>query len=149
MLQLVGERVALLLHGAQRLGYRQLSRHLAGIEPGFQALDLGIAGGGGLLQLAGQPSRGQLDGIALVLLGQFQPLMQLLLEGLVANLLQDVRIPGLINLECLAAVRADDVVHILASPAFVGNCLSIIARQAPQFFTCYDPFGPAVPCGRQ
>jgi hypothetical protein len=45
---------------------------------------------------------GKLDGIALVLLGQFKPLVQLLLERAVANLLQDVRVPGLVNLECFA-----------------------------------------------
>jgi hypothetical protein len=81
LLEFVGQRVALLLDGAQRLGHGQLARHLAGIETGLQPLDLGVLGGGGLLQFAGEPGRGQLDGIALVLLGQFEPLVQLLLEG--------------------------------------------------------------------
>ena len=42
--------------------------------------------------------------------------MQLLLEVGIADLLQDVRIPRLVDLECLPAVRADDFVHFHASP---------------------------------
>jgi hypothetical protein len=48
-----------------------------------------------------------------VLLGQLKPLVQLLLELAITHLLQDVCVPGLINLECLTAVRADDFMHSL------------------------------------
>ena len=37
--------------------------------------------------------------------------MQLLLELGVSNLLQDIRIPGLINFECFMTVRANYFVH--------------------------------------
>ncbi|MCY1238114.1 hypothetical protein D9M72_508340 [compost metagenome] len=37
--------------------------------------------------------------------------MQLLLEIAVAHLLQDVRVTGFVDLECLAAMGADDFVH--------------------------------------
>ena len=83
------------------------SRDLTGIEPGLQFLDLGVLGCGSLLQFAGDLGLGELDGVPLVLLGQFEPLVQLLLELVVANLLQDVRIPGLVDLEglCRSAGR--------------------------------------------
>jgi hypothetical protein len=54
---------------------------------------------------------GEFDGIALVLLGQLKALVQLLLKLAVANLFDDVRVPGLVDLECFAAVRADDFMH--------------------------------------
>ncbi len=40
--------------------------------------------------------------------------MQLLLEGAVANLLQDICIASLVDFECFAAVGADDFVHVCA-----------------------------------
>jgi hypothetical protein len=111
LLEFVGQRVALLLDGAQRLGHGELARHLAGIETGLQPwISASLAAAACCSSLAAA-RRGQLDGVALVLLGQLQPLVQLLLEGLVAHLLQDVRVAGLVDLEGLAAVRADDVVH--------------------------------------
>jgi hypothetical protein len=54
----------------------------------------------------------ELDGIAFVLLSQCQPFVQLLLELAIANLLQYVRVPSLVDFECLTAVRADDLVHV-------------------------------------
>ena len=47
----------------------------------------------------------------LVLLGQLEPLVQLLLELTVANLLDDVGVSGLIDRECFPAVRAVDFMH--------------------------------------
>ena len=37
--------------------------------------------------------------------------MQLLVKLAVADLLKDVRVAGLVNLECFRAIGADDVVH--------------------------------------
>ena len=45
------------------------------------------------------------------LLGQLKPLAQLLIELVVTNLLQDVRVSGLVNLERFPAVWADNFVH--------------------------------------
>jgi hypothetical protein len=55
---------------------------------------------------------GEFDGIPLVLLGQFKPLAQLFIELVVTNLLQDVRVSGLVDLERLPAVWACDFMHI-------------------------------------
>ena len=46
-------------------------------------------------------------------------------ELAVTNLLQYVRVPGLVDLECFPAVGTDDLVHVYASPAFVRIRLSI------------------------
>ena len=54
---------------------------------------------------------GQFNGVSLLLLCQGQPLVQLLLEIPVTHLLENVGVAGFIHLECLAAMRADDVVH--------------------------------------
>jgi hypothetical protein len=40
--------------------------------------------------------------------------MQLLLERAVANLLQDICVPRLVDFECLDAVEADDFMHVHA-----------------------------------
>ncbi|MDT4867710.1 hypothetical protein FQZ97_1026350 [compost metagenome] len=109
--ELVGERVALPFHGAQGLAHGKFARDIAGLELRLEFLDLAVLGGGGLLQFAGGPGLGEFDGGALVALGQFQPLVQLLLEIAVAHLLQDVRVAGFVDLECLAAMGADDFVH--------------------------------------
>lgn len=111
LFELVRERVALPFHGAQGLAHRELARDIAGLELRLEFLDLAVLGGGGLLQFAGGPGLGEFDGGALVALGQFQPLVQLLLEIAVAHLLQDVRVAGFVDLECLAAMGADDFVH--------------------------------------
>jgi hypothetical protein len=55
---------------------------------------------------------GKLDGIALVLLGQFKPFLQLLLERAIAHLLQDICVPRLVDFECFVAVGADDFMHV-------------------------------------
>ncbi len=52
-----------------------------------------------------QLAPGEFDGGLLILRGQVQPLMQLLLKIAVADLLQYVCIPGFIDLERLSAVR--------------------------------------------
>jgi hypothetical protein len=44
-------------------------------------------------------------------LGQFKPILQLLLKNGIANLLQDVGVAGFVEFEGLAAVGADDFVH--------------------------------------
>ena len=106
----------------RRLGprYGELLRDLTGIELGLQFLDLGVLGRGSLLHFAGSLRLGKFDGVPLVLLGQLKPLVQLLLELAVANLLDDVRVPGLVNLECFPAVRAVDFMHdCLIAPALV------------------------------
>lgn len=51
------------------------------------------------------------------LLGKFRPLVQLLLKIVLANLFQKVRIPGLVDFESLAAVRADDFMHGHSTPS--------------------------------
>jgi len=45
------------------------------------------------------------------LLGQFKPLMQLLLKSAVANLLQDIGVASFVDFEGFVAVGADDFVH--------------------------------------
>ena len=109
------ERVTLFLHIAQRLCHGQLARKLTRIQLGLECLNLGILGYRRLLHFAGNLRLGKLDCIALVLLGQFKPLIQLLLESAVANLLQDISVPRLVDFECFAAVGADDFVHVGAS----------------------------------
>jgi hypothetical protein len=41
--------------------------------------------------------------------------MQMLLERAVANLLQDICVPRLVDFECFATVGADDFMHVGAS----------------------------------
>jgi len=115
--QLMGQRIALLVHCAQGLGHRQPACHLGGVQLGLQALNLGVFGGRRLLQFIGHLGLRQRYRIALVLLGQLQPLVQLRVEIRVAHLLEDVGIAGLVHLERLVAVGADDVVH-------GGHCVS-------------------------
>jgi hypothetical protein len=103
------------LHGTQGLGDGKFARHLCCIQPGFQFLNFGVFGDSGLLHFASRFGLRKLDGIALVLLGQFKALMQLLLERAVANLLQDICVPRLVDFECFAAVGADDFMHVGAS----------------------------------
>ena len=82
-----------------------------------------LTGCSSILKFTGSLGLGEFDGIPLVPFGQLKPLVQLLLELAVANLLQDVRVPGLVNLECFLAVRADNFMHEYLSFAFV-ICLS-------------------------
>ena len=63
------------------------------------------------MQHIGHLGLGQGNGVALFPLGQFEALVQLLVEIRVAHLLEDVGIPGFVHLERLVAVGADDVVH--------------------------------------
>ncbi len=88
----------------------QLARHLTRIQLGLERLDFGILGYRRLLHFAGNLRLGKLDRIALVLLGQFKPLMQLLLKSAVANLLQDIGVASLVDFEGFAAVRTDYLV---------------------------------------
>ena len=78
--------------------------NLTRINFGLESLDFGILGDCSLLHFAGNLGLGEFDGIALVLLGQFKSLMQLLLERAVANLLQDICVPRLVDFECFVAV---------------------------------------------
>ena len=124
-LKFVRECVTLFFHGVQCFCHGELPCDLTGIEPGLQLLNLGVLRCGSFLQFAGGLSLGKFDGIPLVLLGQLKPLVQLLLELVVANLLEDVCVPGLVNFECFPAVRANDLVHAYAPPAFFKICLNI------------------------
>jgi hypothetical protein len=108
------------------LGHGELARDLTRIKLGLECLDFGILGYRRLLHCAGNLSLRKLDSIALVLLGQFKSLVQLLLERAVANLLQDICVPRLVDLECFAAVRADDFVHGYAY-SFV-SCYALLAH---------------------
>jgi hypothetical protein len=78
---------------------------------GLQGGNAGVFGGCGSLQFSGGLAAGQLQRAALVLLGQAQPFMQLLLELAVANLFDDVGVAGLVNFEGGVAMGANDVVH--------------------------------------
>jgi len=53
----------------------------------------------------------EFNGAPFVLLGQFKPLAQLLVKLDVVNLLQDIRVPRLVNFESFPAMRTDDVMH--------------------------------------
>ena len=74
-LQLIRQRIALLLYRAQRLRHCQVTLHTARIQLRLQGLNLGIFGRSRLLQLIGHLGLRQRYRIALVLFGQFQPLM--------------------------------------------------------------------------
>src|SRR5574337_1216297 len=75
--------------------------------------------------------------------------MKLLVELLIANLLQDVRVAGFIDLECRAAVRADDLMHGYSPFALARICssmsgttpsaLSVAVRYANWFFARLMP----------
>jgi hypothetical protein len=54
---------------------------------------------------------GEFDGVPLILLSQLKPFVQLALEIAISHLLQDVRVPSLVNLECFPAMRADNFMH--------------------------------------
>ena len=120
LLEFVCERVTLLFHGAKGLGHSELPLDFTSIELRLQFLDFGVLCGGSTLQLAGDFGLGKFDSILLVLLGQLKALVQLHFELAVANLLQDVRVTGLVDLERLPAVRTDDFIH--------GNLPSALAR---------------------
>jgi hypothetical protein len=107
----IREGVTLFFHDTQGFGHGELPRDLAGIELGLEFLDLGVLSYNSLLHFAGSLRLGKLDGVPLVLLGQLKPLVQLLFELAVANLIDDVRVPGLVNFECFPAVRAVDLMH--------------------------------------
>ena len=51
--------------------------------------------------------------------------MQLFFEVTIANLLQDICIPCLVDLEGLATVRADDFMHVYFPSALASMFLSI------------------------
>ena len=110
-LQPARQLVALPLHRRDRLAHGQLLGHVVGVELGLERLDLGVLGGGGLLQLRGELRLGELDGAGLVLLGRVQALLELGVELLGAHLRDDVGVTGLVNGEGFAAVRAGDLMH--------------------------------------
>jgi hypothetical protein len=110
-LQLVGQLIALFAHRAQSLRHRQLARHLARVELGFQRLNLRVFGRRCFLQRIGDIGLGQSNRVALFPFGQLQPFVQLLLKIAIAHLLEDVGIPRLVDLEGFVAVGADDFVH--------------------------------------
>jgi hypothetical protein len=109
--QFIRQRIALLAHGAQSLCHRQLARHLARVELGFECMNLGVFGRRSFLQRVGYLCLGQGNRVALFPLGQLEALVQLLLKRAIAHLLEDVGIPSLVDLEGFAAVGADDFVH--------------------------------------
>lgn len=75
-----------------------------------------------LLELGSDRHLRQLDRGGLLLRRGLEPVMQLLLELAVADLLDDVGVPGLVDRKGLAAVRADDLVH-RASFRMVGQAM--------------------------
>jgi hypothetical protein len=81
------------------------------VQLALEPLDLGLLLRRLLLQPAGHLGLGQGNGGALLVLGQAQPLLQRLLEAVVAHLLQDLGIASLVDGEGLVAVGADDLVH--------------------------------------
>lgn len=91
----------------------------------LQFLNLGVLDYGSLLHFAGDLGLGEFDCRSLVLLGQFKPLVQLLHKLAVANLLDDVRVPGLVDLECLSAVGTNDFVRVYLPSALARICVSI------------------------
>jgi hypothetical protein len=110
-LQLVGQLIALFAHRAQSLSHRQLARHLARVELGFQRLNLRVFGRRCFLQRIGHLRLGQGNRALLFPLGQLQPLVQLLFKIAITHLLEDVGIPRLVDLESFVAVGADDFVR--------------------------------------
>ena len=110
--QIVGQGVTLFFKGVQGLGYSKFSGYLSGLKLSFEVCNSSIFDGGRLLQLVGQFGLCELDGVDFFLLRKCQSIMQLLIELAVADLLEDVRITGLVNLEGFGAVGADDFVHI-------------------------------------
>lgn len=67
------------------------------------------------MQRNGDIGFGQGNRIAHFPLGQLLPLVQLLLEHAIADLIEDVGVPRLVGLEGFVAVGADDIVHVCAS----------------------------------
>ena len=119
----VGQRVTPLLHLIQGVRDGELARHLCGIQPGFQLLYFGVLGESSRLPCAGNLGLRKLHGIALVLLGQFKALVQLLVDRAVAHLLQDIGVPRLVDFECFLAVgSADDFVCSRASLCIGPSC---------------------------
>ncbi|MET1047458.1 MAG: hypothetical protein ABWX70_12285, partial [Hyphomicrobium sp.] len=88
----------------QGFGDGTLALHPAGLEPGLELLNDRILVGS-------NPGLGELNGVQFLSLGQFEALMQLLLELGVTHLLENVGIASLVDLEGLGAMRADDLAH--------------------------------------
>lgn len=108
-----------------RARHRQLARHLARVELVFQRLDFRVFGNRSLLQRIGHLGLGQGNRVALFPLGQLQPPVQLLLKLAISHLLEDVGIPCRVDLEGLAAVGADDFVHVIHQPRLISNRLNV------------------------
>ena len=70
----------------------------------------------------------QFDGVAFVLFSQGQALGQLLLELSVTHLFEDVGVAGFIHLEGLAAVRTNDVVHVVVAEGLLPTGQSRLCR---------------------
>lgn len=105
------------------------------------------------MHFAGNLRLGKLHRVARVLLGQFKPLMQLLLESTVANLLQDIGVASLVNFEGFVAVGADDFVHVCAS-GFVAPKIMCFVCLSNQYLnqtacnTCRRPLESWRPSGQ-
>ena len=123
LLQCCCQRVAVSFHDTQSFADCQLQLNLTSFELGLQLLYFGILGRSSFLQLTRDLDLSKLNGITLILLSQFKTFVQLLFEVTITNLLQDIRIPCLIDLEGLAAVRADDFMH-----AYFPSALARISR---------------------
>ena len=80
-------------------------------ELGLQGLSLRIFAGRSALPRIGNLCLGQGNRALLFPLGQRQPLVQLLVKIAIAHLLEDVGLPGFVDLEGFAAVGADDFMH--------------------------------------
>ncbi|WP_245632301.1 hypothetical protein [Edaphobacter aggregans] len=111
-LKFVCKCIALFLYGAQRLRYSEFPLDFSGVKLGLQFLNLSVLSRGILLRFAGSPCFGEFDGVLFILFSQLKALVQLALEVAVSHLLQNVRVPSLVNLECFPAVRAANFMHV-------------------------------------
>ena len=117
--QFAGQGISLLLDIGEGLCHGQLACYLAGLQLSLEPLDFRLSFGPLLLQLRAQLGTRQFHSVPFVAFGQLQSLVQLMLEVAVAHLFEDVGVAGFIDLEGLAAVRANDVVHGL-NPRQIG-----------------------------
>ena len=89
----------------------QLPRRFAGLQLGFQRLNLSVFGCRCFLQRISDIGLDQSNRALLFPLGQLQPLVQLLFKITITHLLEDVGVPRFADLEGFVAVGVDDFVH--------------------------------------
>ena len=103
--------IALALHRTQGLRDREFERRLLGFELRVQGRTLCVLARRRFQELCGGLRFGQGHRALALRCSGLKPFVQLLLNILGANLLEQVGITGLVNLEGLVAVGADDFVH--------------------------------------